>query len=477
MESSQFQQQYCLRWNNHSTHLQSTFHELLQKQAFTDVLLVVEDESGPTSIKCHRVVLAVCSTFFQKLFTQAPSHEQYLMLLLPGVKFWEIEAILEYMYQGEICVLQERLNDLLKVAKLLKVKGLINDEPQDTHESPSPSPTISSTDYNIPNGRDLKTPRSPAHSTSAPYQQYASSPRSGAPYIPSESVNHLTNLSLAAESVLSPLLGRKSSTLNPPYIPSHSETGHSRHSEILRNVLGQGHPDSSKIPIPVDDSLDLPTEFNGHSAFTADVSSKKGTKRRSSQEHQQRKSSGKNYKLYSKEQMAQAIKQVENGECALAVATALGIPSRTLYDKVKKMGIRTQRNIKRHRSSSSGAFPHGIGGNRNGDIYRSMSDHDDASMALLDMAQGQGPQLSEKFGASLENIKGSPSPMAQEDTHQPSENSDASPVNLERCSTPHDDSQEAIQDDVQDLSVQRTNVIVSPGNQHSKEEMGESLQS
>ncbi|XP_015114251.1 protein bric-a-brac 2 [Diachasma alloeum] len=470
MESSPHQQ-YCLRWNNHSANLQLAFHDLLQKQAFTDVLLVVEDGAGTTSIKCHKMVLAACSTFFETIFRQAPSNEQYLMLLLPGVKGWEMEAILEYMYQGEVCVLQERINDLLKVAKLLKVKGLIDDDPQDSRDLESPPPLISSTDYKNSNGRDLqKLQGSPPHSTSVPYYSYATSPTLGAAagYMPSPGWNHLSNLSLAAESVLNPLLARRSTTLLPAAYET-SESEQNRESGILRTVLGQSHADSSQGMSTADDALELTAGLNGHSAFTADVSVKKGTKRRASQEHQQRKSSGKNYKLYSKEQMAEAIKKVENGECALAVATALGIPSRTLYDKVKKMGIRTQRTGKRHRSASSAHFPHGIGGNRNGDIYRSMTDHDDASMALLDMAQGQGRQPSEYSEISLENVKRSPSPATQEDALQPSENSDAS-------STPEDDGTKQDDDDVQDLSVQRTNVIVSPGNHHIKEEKDDSPQ-
>lgn len=57
-------QQYCLRWNNHRSNLLTVFEQLLQTEAFTDVTLAV----GGTSIKCHKMVLAACSSYFQSLF-------------------------------------------------------------------------------------------------------------------------------------------------------------------------------------------------------------------------------------------------------------------------------------------------------------------------------------------------------------------------------------------------------------------------
>ncbi|XP_063992971.1 protein bric-a-brac 2-like [Diachasmimorpha longicaudata] len=463
-------QQYCLRWNNHSTNLQTAFNDLLQKESFTDVLLVMETGPAATALKCHKMVLAAYSAFFRTIFTEVPCTDHSLLLLLPGVKGWEMQAILEYMYQGEVCVVQDRISDLLNIAKFLRIKGLIDDEPQDTHDIDSPPPLITSTDYKKINGKRRRKRRSsPPSSPSVPYYSYPMSPNLDTPpaFIPPTGWNQLTNLSLAAESVLNPLLVQQgSSHVSGTY--EAGDSGQNGDTEILRSVLGQSHADSSQSLTNPDDGLDLPGGLNGHSAFTADVGVKTGTKRRSSQEHQ-RKSSGKNYKLYSKEQMAEAIRKVENGECALAVATALGIPSRTLYDKVKKMGIKTQRTGKRHRSSStSGAhFPHGIGGNRNGDIYRSTRDHDDASMALLDMAQGHGRQLPETTEISLENVKTSPSPPLQEEAHQVSENSDAN-------SPPEDANENDV--DAQDLSVQRTNVIVSPGHHHIKEENDDTSQ-
>ena len=112
-------QQYCLRWNNHRSNLLTVFEQLLQTEAFTDVTLAVNG----TSIKCHKMVLAACSSYFQSLFLDnACPHP---IVVFKDIQYAEIRAILEYMYRGEVNVAQEQLPSLLKVAEALRVKGSI----------------------------------------------------------------------------------------------------------------------------------------------------------------------------------------------------------------------------------------------------------------------------------------------------------------------------------------------------------------
>ena len=47
---------------------------------------------------------------------------------IQDIKYEEIRAILDYMYKGEVNVAQDHLPGLLKVAELLKVKGLVEEE-------------------------------------------------------------------------------------------------------------------------------------------------------------------------------------------------------------------------------------------------------------------------------------------------------------------------------------------------------------
>lgn len=77
----------------------------------------------------------------------------------------------------------------------------------------------------------------------------------------------------------------------------------------------------------------------------------------------------KRYKQYTRNDILNAIQCVKDGMSALQAARKFGVPSRTLYDKVKKMGITSgcQRNrtIKRSPSSNNGSqasFPYGMSG-------------------------------------------------------------------------------------------------------------------
>merc|ERR1711981_253046 len=55
----------------------------------------------------------------------------------------------------------------------------------------------------------------------------------------------------------------------------------------------------------------------------------------------------KRYKQYTKDDILAAIEEVKNGMSALQASRKYGVPSRTLYDKVKKMGITTGRQVQR----------------------------------------------------------------------------------------------------------------------------------
>lgn len=124
------QQLYCLRWNQHRSNLLSAFDQLLQAEALTDVTL----SCGGASIKCHRIVLAACSGYFQSLFVNeavcsgAGAAQQHPIVVFKDIGLAELKAILEFIYRGEVSVAQEQVGALLKAAESLKVKGLFTEE-------------------------------------------------------------------------------------------------------------------------------------------------------------------------------------------------------------------------------------------------------------------------------------------------------------------------------------------------------------
>merc|ERR1719264_2502658 len=55
----------------------------------------------------------------------------------------------------------------------------------------------------------------------------------------------------------------------------------------------------------------------------------------------------KRYKQYTRNDIMAAIEEVKQGMSALRASRKYGVPSRTLYDKVKKMGITTGRQVQK----------------------------------------------------------------------------------------------------------------------------------
>lgn len=117
--SSGQSQQFCVRWNSHLGSIGAAFPQLLAGQRFVDVTLACEGHQ----VHCHRLVLAACSTFFENLLGENPC--KHPIIILPReIKLWAIQALVDFMYKGEVNVSQAGLPDLMKCAEVLKIRGL-----------------------------------------------------------------------------------------------------------------------------------------------------------------------------------------------------------------------------------------------------------------------------------------------------------------------------------------------------------------
>lgn len=189
------QSHYSLRWNNHQSHILSAFDALLQAETLVDVTLVCAE----TSVRAHKVVLSACSPFFQRIFSENPC--KHPVIVLKDFNGWEVQAIVDFMYKGEISVGQEQLSSLMKAAESLQVRGLVNQDTfgldKESHSitNQTPTPSNSPNDYDrsfYPSGR-FPTPgvtvRTPCERTS-PF-----SPLPGPNYDPPLKLPHMSQLS------------------------------------------------------------------------------------------------------------------------------------------------------------------------------------------------------------------------------------------------------------------------------------------
>ncbi|XP_059090111.1 protein tramtrack, beta isoform-like isoform X2 [Tigriopus californicus] len=124
---------FCLKWNDFESNISSSFKEIRRESEFFDVTLSCDQ--GNEQVHAHKVILAACSPFFRRVLNKNP--HQNPVIYLKGVDFHNLNAILNFMYYGEVNVGQDELNGFLKVAQELSVKGL-TDGPKKSAKEGSP---------------------------------------------------------------------------------------------------------------------------------------------------------------------------------------------------------------------------------------------------------------------------------------------------------------------------------------------------
>ena len=115
---------FCLNWNDFIKNVTSSFKELRRDREFSDVTLACGDGQ---SIEAHKVVLASGSQVFKDLLRQSPNKASHPLIYLRGLKTFDVNLIVDFLYHGEVSVHQDKLNEFLALAEELQLKGLSGD--------------------------------------------------------------------------------------------------------------------------------------------------------------------------------------------------------------------------------------------------------------------------------------------------------------------------------------------------------------
>nr|XP_027209786.1 zinc finger and BTB domain-containing protein 7B-like isoform X2 [Penaeus vannamei] len=107
-----------LKWNNHGSTFFHVLSTIRRKESYCDVTLACDGKFYPV----HKLVLSTCSEYFEEIFTRTQC--KHPVIVLKDIKHEELEALLNYMYLGEVNVLQADLAGLIKAAECLRIKGL-----------------------------------------------------------------------------------------------------------------------------------------------------------------------------------------------------------------------------------------------------------------------------------------------------------------------------------------------------------------
>lgn len=113
--------QYLLSWNNFYGNMCRGFHSLQKDEKMVDVTIA----AGGKIFKAHKLVLSVCSPYFQKIFLEHPSNHP--ILFMTDVHSNYMAGLLDFMYSGQVNVKYEDLPNFLKVAEAMQIKGLHNE--------------------------------------------------------------------------------------------------------------------------------------------------------------------------------------------------------------------------------------------------------------------------------------------------------------------------------------------------------------
>ena len=116
-------EKFSLTWNDFQANISKSFGDLRKEEYFFDVTLISDDES---KLAAHKLVLSSCSSFFKSILRLSSTSNP--IIYLSGVSSQNLRFMLDYMYQGEVQIFQEQLDDFLTVAQKLKIEGLISDE-------------------------------------------------------------------------------------------------------------------------------------------------------------------------------------------------------------------------------------------------------------------------------------------------------------------------------------------------------------
>ena len=116
-------EKFCLKWNDFEANVTKSFRQLRKADDFYDVTLVSDDHQ---QVSAHKIVLSASSEYFNNVLKM--NKHSHPMLCLSGVTSKDLTNILDYIYNGELQIYQEDLDQFLQTAQRFQLEGLIQVE-------------------------------------------------------------------------------------------------------------------------------------------------------------------------------------------------------------------------------------------------------------------------------------------------------------------------------------------------------------
>jgi len=104
----------------------SEFKKIREEGRLCDVTLATADGKY---LQAHKVILSAGSKFFNDVFINCNSSNLQMMIYLKGIKNDELKNILDFIYNGEVCLPEDQQSIFLETARGLLIKGIDRELP------------------------------------------------------------------------------------------------------------------------------------------------------------------------------------------------------------------------------------------------------------------------------------------------------------------------------------------------------------
>lgn len=131
---------YCLQYDDHAKVISNVLCSMMEHQSLVDLAI----RCGNNTIHVHKCVLAANSNYFKDQLEKNGDTEQ---IVVNGLDFGVVKALIEFMYCGETNILEDNLKYFIAAAKFFQMRG-IQSMAQDNSQfnsddvSPIPAPTF-----------------------------------------------------------------------------------------------------------------------------------------------------------------------------------------------------------------------------------------------------------------------------------------------------------------------------------------------
>ena len=114
-----------LTLETHQVILSETFSDLRNTYKFSDVTLVCEDNQ---QIKAHKVILSASSSLLMQMLVGV--NHSHPLLYFWDIKERDLAKIVDFIYNGQVEVYQSDLEEFIKIAGRLGIKGIRENYPR-----------------------------------------------------------------------------------------------------------------------------------------------------------------------------------------------------------------------------------------------------------------------------------------------------------------------------------------------------------